>query len=75
MPLSRRLKSERANTPAFDEDRAANANALVRLAHESSFSMPVHAGWGNASGIRVNMFHCERYLPRDRTLLYTQPEV
>src|ERR1700675_2286823 len=33
IPPKFRWKSERTNTPAFDEDRVANANAHKRLVH------------------------------------------
>jgi hypothetical protein len=39
MPHISRLKSERRDTPVFDEDRVTNANALLRLVH-ISVSMP-----------------------------------
>jgi hypothetical protein len=74
-PLTCGLKTRRASTSAFDEDRVANANALVRVVHESSLRMR-RAPWpGDASGVRIIIFHWEGYLPLDQTLLCTQPEV
>jgi len=41
MPLESKLKSKRAYTPAFDEDRAANANAPKRLKyHVGEYARP-----------------------------------
>src|ERR1700722_18100481 len=70
MPLESRLKSKRAKSPAFDEDRAANANALLRLVHRLSISVcPSGLAQGNANQSCANKFHGEGYQSRSGTLL------